>query len=160
MSLKQFLSLFVVSPINYTTAERIMQGNFISKQVKSQGLFDLHRLMASNRHFQAMYSQSAQQCLTTVAESFKSFFGLLRGITKGTVTQKPKLPNYRKPGLNLVTYPKQAVKLKESGLRFPLGKLVKTWFGVDSFYLHKPSNLNFQEIREYRILPRQFDSAH
>jgi lycopene cyclase CruP len=134
-------------------------GTYYARQLyfktgKIPGKFDLHRLMASNRHFQAMYSQSAQQCLTTVAEAFKSFLGLLRGITQGTVTQKPKLPNYRKPGLNLVTYPKQAVKLKEAGLRFPLGKLVKTWFGVDSFYLPMPSNLDFSKIREYRILPR------
>ncbi|MEB3831755.1 transposase [Phormidium sp. CCY1219] len=46
------------------------------------------------------------------------------------------------------------MKLKELGLRFPLGRLVKTWFGVDSFYVHKPSNLDFSKIREYRILPR------
>ena len=42
--------------------------------------FDLHREMSSNPHYQAMYSQVAQQCLTTVAESFKSFFGLLKGL--------------------------------------------------------------------------------
>ncbi|MCT7997180.1 RNA-guided endonuclease InsQ/TnpB family protein [Laspinema olomoucense] len=134
-------------------------GTYYARQLyfktgKIPGKFDLHRRMASNRHFQAMHSQAAQQCLTTVAESFKSFVGLLRGITQGTVTQKLKLPNYRKPGLNLVTYPKQAVKLKEAGLRFPLGKLVKTWFGVDSFYLQMPSNLDFSKIREYQILPR------
>lgn len=116
--------------------------------------FDLHREMSSNVHYRAMYSQVSQQCLTTVAESFKSFFGLLRGIKKGTVTQKPKLPSYRKPGLNLVTYPKQSVKLKDQGLRFPLGNQVKAWFGVDCFYLPMPSNLDYEKIREYRILPR------
>lgn len=116
--------------------------------------FDLHRKMSSNRHYQAMYSQAAQQCLTTVAESFKSFFGLLKGIKKGTVTQKPKLPNYRKRGLNLVTYPKQAVKLKDRNLRFPLGRQIKAWFGIDCFYMPMPSNLKYGDIREYRILPR------
>ena len=129
-------------------------GQLYFKTGKIPGKFDLQRLMTSNRHFQAMYSQAAQQCLATVAESFRSFVGLLRGISKGTVTQKPKLPNYRKPGLNIVTYLKQVIKLKEAGLRFPLGRLVTTWFGVDSFYLHKPSNLDFSKIREYRILPR------
>ena len=116
--------------------------------------FDLHREMSSNPHYQAMYSQVAQQCLTTVAESFKSFFGLLKGLKKGTVTQRPKLPNYRKQGLNLVTYPKQAVKLCEQGLRFPLGKKVKAWFGIECFYMPMPSNLDYADIREYRILPR------
>lgn len=39
-------------------------------------------------------------------------------------------------------------------LRFPLGKKVKAWFGMDSFYLTMPSNLEHSSIREYRILPR------
>lgn len=134
-------------------------GTYLARQLyfktgKAPSKFDLHREMSNNIHYQAMYSQVAQQCLTTVAESFKSFFGLLRGIKKGTVTQKPKLPNYRKHGLNLVTYPGQAVKLKSEGLRFPLGSKVKAWFGLDAFYLPMPSNLEHKDIREYRILPR------
>jgi putative transposase len=134
-------------------------GTYLSRQLyfkkgKAPSKFDLHREMSGNIHYQAMHSQVSQQCLTSVAESFKSFFGLLRGIKKGTVTQKPKLPNYRKPGFNLVTYPSQAVKLKPEGLRFPLGKKVKAWFGVDSFYLPMPSNLRGVKVSEYRILPR------
>lgn len=134
-------------------------GTYLARQLyfqtgKALSKFDLHRDLARNSHYQAMHSQVAQQCLTTVAESFKSFFGLLRGIKKGTVTQKPKLPNYRKPGLNLVTYPRQAVKLKSEGLRFPLGSKVKAWFGLDAFYLSMPSNLEYKDVREYRILPR------
>lgn len=134
-------------------------GTYYARQLyfktgKAPSKFDLHREISRNIHFQAMHSQVAQQCLTTVAESFKSFFGLLRGIKKGTVAQKPKLPNYRKPGLNLVTYPAQAVKLKPKGLRFPLGNKVKAWFALDAFYLPMPSNLEYKNIREYRILPR------
>jgi hypothetical protein len=75
-------------------------GTYLSRQLyfktgKVPSKFDLHRELKSNKHFQAMYSHVSQQCLTTVAESFKSYFGLLKGIKKGTVTQKPKLPNYR-----------------------------------------------------------------
>ncbi|MDZ8258480.1 transposase [Nostoc sp. ChiQUE01b] len=116
--------------------------------------FDLHKLFKSNLHFQAMYSHVAQQCLTTVAESFKSYIGLLKSIKKGTVDQRPKLPGYRKGGLALVTYPKADVKLKDKLLRFPLGSKVKSWFGLDAFYLPMPSNLNFADIKEFRILPR------
>ncbi|MEB3831754.1 hypothetical protein [Phormidium sp. CCY1219] len=62
-------------------------GTYYARQLyfktgKIPNKFDLHRLMASNRHFQVMYSQSAQQCLTTVAEAFKSFLGLLRESVK------------------------------------------------------------------------------
>jgi putative transposase len=134
-------------------------GTYLSRQLyfktgKALSKFDLHRELKGNPHFQAMYSHVSQQCLTTVAESFKSFFGLLRGIKKGTVTQRPKLPGYRKPGLNLVTFPGADVKLKPEGLRFPVGSQVKAWFGLDAFYLPMPSNLDHKDIREYRILPR------
>lgn len=116
--------------------------------------YDLHRELAINPHFKALHSQVAQQCLTTIAESFRSFVGLLKGIKKGTVTQKPKLPNYRQGGLALITFPSQAVKLKAEGLRFPLGNKVKAWFGLDAFYMPMPSNLDYKSIKEYRILPR------
>ena len=116
--------------------------------------YDLHKLLKNNSHFQAMYSHVAQQCLTTVAESFKSYIGLLKGMKKGTVEQRPKLPGYRQGGLALVTYPKADVKLKDGLLRFPLGSKVKTWFGLLSFYLPMPSNLKFADIKEFRILPR------
>jgi putative transposase len=116
--------------------------------------YDLHRELAINPHFKALHSQVAQQCLTTIAESFRSFIGLLKGIKKGTVTQKPKLPNYRQGGLALITFPSQAVKLKAEGLRFPLGNKVKAWFGLDAFYMPMPSNLDYKSIKEYRILPR------
>jgi putative transposase len=116
--------------------------------------FDLVNELKRNAHFGAMHSQAGQQCLLSVAESFRSFLGLLRGISLGTVTQKPKPPKYRKPGLNLVTYPAQAIKLKDGQLRLPLGNQIKTWFGLDAFYLPMPSNLDFPSIREFRILPR------
>ncbi len=119
---------------------------------------DLHKeigTLQKNKHYQALYSDTAQQILTGVAESFKSFVGLLKGIKNGTVAQKPKLPNYRTSGgLAVATFTGRSIKLKNGMLRFPLGSLVKTWFGVDSFYLPMPSNLDFKDIREVRILPR------
>ncbi len=134
-------------------------GTYYARQLylktgKIPSKFDLHRLFKSNSHFQAMYSHVAQQCLTTVAESFKSYIGLLKGIKKGTVDQRPKLPGYRKGGLALVTYPKADVKYKDGFLRFPLGGKVKTWFGLDAFHLPMPSNLKFSDIKEFRIVPR------
>lgn len=114
----------------------------------------LHRLMKSNLHFKALYSHVAQQTLTSVAESFQSYIGLLKGIKKGTVMQHPKLPGYRKNSLKLATFPKADVKLKNGQLRFPLGSKIKLWFGVSEFYLPMPSNLDYKEIREIRILPK------
>ncbi|MEA5604136.1 transposase [Nostoc sp. UHCC 0252] len=134
-------------------------GTYYARQLyfktgKIPSKFYLNNELADNIHFAAMYSQAAQQCLMSVAESFKSFVGLLKGIKNGTVTQKPKLPGYRNGGLSLVTYPAQAIKPKPQGLRFPLGSKIKTWFGLAEFYLPMPSNLDHKQIREYRILPR------
>ena len=117
----------------------------------------LHKVLGTenqNLHYKAFYSDTAQQILTGVAESFKSFLGLLKGIKNGRVTQRPKLPGYRQSGMALVTFTGRSVKLKDGMLRFPLGSKVKAWFGLDSFLLPMPSNLEFKAIREYRILPR------
>ena len=65
------------------------------------------------------------------------------------------ITNYRKKnGLATVSYPKQALKLKDNQVRVPLGKTCKRWFGIDSFYIPMPSNLIFADIKELRILPR------
>lgn len=118
---------------------------------------ELHKVLGTdnqNLHYKAFYSDTAQQILTGVAESFKSFMGLLKGIKEGRLTQRPKLPGYRQSGMALVTFTGRSVKLKDGMLRFPLGSKVKTWFGLDAFFLPMPSNLDFKAIREYRILPR------
>jgi IS605 OrfB family transposase len=118
---------------------------------------ELHKVLGTenhNLHYRAFYSDTAQQILTGVAESFKSFLGFLKGIKNGTVTQRPKLPGYRQNGMALVTFTGRSVKLKNGMLRFPLGSKVKAWFGLDAFFLPMPSNLDFKAIREYRILPR------
>lgn len=124
------------------------------KTGKTPGRAELHRLLKTNPHFKALYSHVAQQTLTSVAESFSSFIGLLKGIAKGTVEQRPRIPSYKKNALKLVTFPRVDVKLKDDLLRFPLGSKVKAWFGVDAFYLPMPSNLDYKSLREIRILPR------
>ncbi|MEN2383642.1 MAG: hypothetical protein HEQ35_31275 [Gloeotrichia echinulata IR180] len=63
---------------------------FKTGKIPSQS--ELHRLLKSNVHFQALYSHVAQQTLTTVFESFRSFIALLKGFKNGTVEQRPKLP--------------------------------------------------------------------
>jgi IS605 OrfB family transposase len=137
--------------IYYSRQYYFKTGKFPSK-------VDLHKQIGTiqkNRHYQALYSDTAQQILTGVAESFKSYMGLVKGIKKGIVTQNPRLPNYRTSGgLALATFTGRSLKLKDGILRFPLGSLVKTWFGVDGFYLPMPANLDFKSIREVRILPR------
>jgi transposase len=110
--------------------------------------------LKTNKHFQAMHSQAAQQTCHSVFESFKSFKALNKLFQQGKVAEKPRPPKYRQGGLNVISYPKQALRLIDGNIRIPLGKKVKAWFGIDSFTIPMPSNLEFKNIRELRILPR------
>lgn len=119
------------------------------------GKYDLEKSLKQNLHFQFLYSQAAQQILRSVAESFASFKSLIKSFYQGKIKDRPQLPKYRKSGgLALITYPKQALKLKDNQIRIPLGKKVKASFGVDCFYIRMPTNLTFNSIKELRILPR------
>ncbi|WP_293073840.1 transposase [Okeania sp. SIO3B5] len=53
-----------------------------------------------------------------------------------------------------MTYAKQGLKLIDDNIRIPLGKTVKRWFKLESFLIPMPSNLQFSDIKELRILPR------
>ncbi len=125
------------------------------KTKKGISKFDLEKIYKTNNHYKVLYSQAAQQILRTVAESFKSYYGLIKAYKAGKITDRPKIPNYRKKGgLATVSCPKQALKLKDGLIRVPLGKTCKRWFGIDSFKISMPSNLDFKDIKELRILPR------
>ncbi len=115
---------------------------------------ELDEELKANKHFQAMHSQAAQQTCHSVFEGFKSFKALWELFRQGKLAEKPRPPKYRKGGLNIVSYPKQALRLIDGNIRIPLGSKVKTWFGIDSFTIPMPSNLDFKNIRELRILPR------
>ena len=81
---------------------------------------DLHKVLATenrNLHYKAFYSDTAQQILTTIAVSFKSFVGLLKSFKEGSVTQRPRQPNYRQGGMAPVTYTGGSVKPKNGLLK-------------------------------------------
>lgn len=125
------------------------------KTGKLIGKYDLEKEYKTNKHYQVLYSQAAQQILRTVTESFKSFKELNQKYNQGNLHFKPKLPKYRQGnGFALVTYPKQALKLVDNNIKIPLGNTVKRWFKLDSFLLPMPTNLQFADIKELRILPR------
>ena len=115
----------------------------------------LDKILKTNIHFKAMRSACAQQALHGVIESFKSYKALSKLYKKGQLTDKPRVPKYRKKGgMAVVSYPARWVKLVKGQLKFPLGKQVKAWFGIDNFLLPMPSNIDFKSIREFRFVPR------
>ncbi|NEP36489.1 MAG: IS200/IS605 family element transposase accessory protein TnpB [Moorea sp. SIO3B2] len=116
---------------------------------------ELDKILKTNIHFKAMRSACAQQTLHGVIESFKSYKALSKLYEKGQLPDKPRVPKYRKKvGMAVVSYPARWVKLVKGQLKFPLGKQVKAWFGIDHFLLPMPSNLDYKSIREFRFVPR------
>ena len=119
------------------------------------GRFQLDRELKTNLHFKALRANVAQQALHKVYDSFKSYQALLQKWFNGQLENKPNLPNYRqKGGLDVAVYPARFVKCLGDKIRLGLGKLVKVWFGIDSITIPMVSNLDFQQIKEVRILPR------
>lgn len=133
----------------YFCRQMFLKANrFVSK-------YELDEKLKNNPHFKAMRSACAQQTLHRVVESFTSFKKLNNLYKKGQLHFKPKLPHYRKKGgLAVVSYPARWVNLKDGQLKFPLGRQVKAWFGIDHFLLKMPSNLDLNSIKEFRIVPR------
>jgi IS605 OrfB family transposase len=118
------------------------------------GRAELCAQMKHNRHFGAMYVSASQQVCNGVVEAFRSFRELNKLFYQGKLEQRPKLPHYRKAGLFTVSYPKRWLKRVNNKIRLPLGKQVKAWFGLREFLIDMPSNLEWESIKEVRILPR------
>ena len=68
------------------------------KAKKLIGKYDLEKHYKQNYHYKVLYSQAAQQTLRTVAESFKSYYGLIKAYQTGKLENRPRIPNYRKKG--------------------------------------------------------------
>ncbi len=117
--------------------------------------YELDEIMKTNLHFKALRSAVAQQACHKIGESFKSYRKLAKLYREGKLKNKPKLPSYkRRNGLTVLSYPARWLKVIDEQIKFTLGKQVKAWFGIDSFTLPIPSNLEFKDIKEVRILPR------
>ncbi|MGL5074967.1 MAG: RNA-guided endonuclease InsQ/TnpB family protein [Waterburya sp.] len=116
---------------------------------------DLCSVLVKNRHYRSMLASSSQQTCHAVGEAFKSFKDLNQKFKTGKIENKPNVPKYRKSGgLFTVSFLKKQIKLTDKGIRIPLGKTVKAWFGLKEFHIPMPSNLKFEELREIRFLPR------
>ena len=61
------------------------------KVKKVIGKFDLEKFYKPNNHYKVLYSQAAQHILRTVAESFKSYSGLIKALRKQVSITSSKL---------------------------------------------------------------------
>ncbi|MFB8790744.1 MAG: transposase [Potamolinea sp.] len=124
------------------------------------GKFDLvyESTVGKSQIAQSLPSTPAQQTLLSVAEAFKSYQGLRELWLKGQLPNQPKPPNYLKGSkLFKVAYPNsggQKPRIVDGQLQFSLGLTVKRWFGVGSFKLPMPTNLDTNKVKEWTILPK------
>jgi len=124
------------------------------------GKFDLvyEPTVGKSKIAKSLPSTPAQQTLLSVTEAFKSYKGLRKLWFKGQLPDKPKPPSYLK-GTKLfkIAYPNsggQKPKVVEGQIQFSLGLTVKRWFGIDSFKLPVPTNLDLTTVKEWTILPK------
>ncbi len=83
------------------------------KAQKALGKFDLEKIYKDNNHYKILCSQAAKQILRIVAESFKSYYKLIKAYKEGKIADRPRIPNYRKKdGLATVSYPQQVLRLQ------------------------------------------------
>jgi putative transposase len=115
---------------------------------------DCQNQMKNNKHFEAMPNRAAQSVTHQVGEAIKSYKELAAKAKKGNLNQSPRFPSYRKSGgMNKISFCAD-FKLEGDLIRLPLGFLCKAWFGLKSFYIPMPSNLDFNAIRQVRVVPR------
>ena len=124
------------------------------KTGKYANKFWLASQMKTNPHMKALYTSAAQQTCISVGEAFKGYRELSALYYKGELPNKPKLPKYRKRGLFQISYPKRWLQFTDQGVRVPLGKSCKTWFGLKEIFVPFPSNLDWSKVKELSIVPR------
>ncbi|WP_293112962.1 transposase [Moorena sp. SIO4G3] len=124
------------------------------------GKFDLiyEESVGKTQIAKSLPSTPAQQTLLSVTEAFKSYKKLKESWFKGKLEDKPRPPKYLKGSkLFKVAYPNsggQKPKRINNQVHFSLGLTVRRWFGVKSFFLTFPSNLEGIKIKEWTILPK------
>lgn len=144
----------------YNSGVYFARQTFFKTGLLLTGKFDLvyEPTVGKSQIAQSLPSTPAQQTLLSVAEAFKSYKGLRELWFKGQLPDKPKPPNYLKGSkLFKVAYPNsggQKPKIVDGQLQFSLGLTVKRWFGVDSFRLPLPTNLDTAKVKEWTILPK------
>jgi IS605 OrfB family transposase len=144
----------------YNTGVYFARQTFFKTGKLLTGKFDLIYEPSVNKTnlVASLPSIPAQQTLISVTEAFKSFKELRSLFFKGELRFRPKAPDYLKGSkLFKVAYPNsggQRPTLVNGQLRFALGLTVKRWFGISEFFLPMPSNVDYSQVKEFTILPK------
>lgn len=114
---------------------------------------ELDKALKDNPHYKAMAAQSAQQTLKSVGESITSYNGLVN-LYYNQEVNKPSLPRYRKKGgLAAVTFPKQALTLKNGCFYPSISRETKPHL-ITEIALPIPGFIDADCVKEVTIRPR------
>ena len=70
-----------------------MADNYFLSLTKLSANLTHEKVYKHNYHYKVLYSQAAQQILRTVAESFRSYYGLIKTYNEGKISDRPRIPN-------------------------------------------------------------------
>lgn len=113
---------------------------------------ELDKVLKDNPHYKAMAAQSAQQTLKSVGESIASYNGLVSLYYKNEI-DKPSLPRYRKKGgLAAVTFPRQALTLKNGCFYPSISRETKPHL-ITEIALSIPEFIDSDWVKEVTVSP-------
>lgn len=108
-----------------------------------------------NDHYQAIGGNQGQQTIKSVVESFKSYNKLLSMWFQGELSNKPKLPNYRKNGLYQISFVGRDIKFAMDGLScyLPIPRSQKDELITGKLNIPCAKGVTADNIAELRIVP-------
>lgn len=113
---------------------------------------ELDKALKDNPHYKGLAAQAAQQTLKLVGESIASYNGLVKAYYNGDV-DRPSLPKYRKKGgLAAVTFPRQALTLKNGYFQPSISKET-THELITDIKLFLPDFIDSDWVKEVTIRP-------
>ena len=110
----------------------------------------------SNKHYIALGGQQGQQCIKSVVEAIRSYNGLLKSWWQGELSNRPKIPNYRKSGgVYQVTFTSQNINYDdvEGYCRLSISKVNKPELVNPVVTIISGSGFKSDQLSELRIVP-------
>lgn len=129
--------------------------SFLARIVKAS-YANLCKLLKNSQHYQLIGGQQAQQCIKSVIEAITSYNKLIRAWWHGELSDKPRIPGYRKSGgIYQLSYPNQAVRynFNYGVCKLAISKENKSRLLEDEIIIPCGHGFSSEDIAEVRIVP-------
>lgn len=154
----------ILGHLGYSAYKLWNVANYEKKNYKTLGFekfpdwYEQKKRLKNNFFYKNLPSQTAQEVLNQLQQSWKSFFALMK--TKGI--QNPKAPRFKKEPI-CITYLKDAIQKSHDTIRLSLPKQLKEYLstqGLDTTYLYLKSKCfsDIQNIKQVKL--NKVDNDH